>query len=189
RARLRARPNQALTRPEGPVPTVQLETWPEMTAISIRFYGELKEAYKPWLELLSWARESVPDLANARFLGLWFDDWSGLDESRYRYEASIVPATPLSEPPPNPFFIRTFDPGTVAVAHASGHLDLLNRAWMAFATGWLPFSGLQPRGEFVLDEYDADWMLAQPARQLVQSVLGKISIRMCLPVQDGPCEL
>ena len=188
RGRVRSRPNQSLEDVSLPSPTVRIENWTTLDAICLRFYGQVNEVHKPWTELLSWAKKELPDLEQARFFGLWFDDWSGKSDEHYRYDCAIVPASPVSPPPPEPFFVRSITAGEVAVAQAQGSVSALDRSWRAFGTGWFPHSGYQPRTDFVMDEYSSDLMLASPFRQLVQSKVGKISIKMCIPIQEGPVE-
>lgn len=189
RAYMRSRPGKELANPELPLPTVRIETWPDLSGIALRFYGSVDEVHKPWGELLKWARDAVPNLKRARFFGLWFDNWSGNDDSQYRYECVIVPEATLPHGPAQPFFIRQINAGEVAVASALGTPEKLDKAWKAFGNGWLPFSGFQPRGMYAFDEYPADLVLASPLRQIAQGVFGSISIDMCLPIQKGPVEV
>ena len=189
RGYMRSRPGEELSDPNQPVPTVHLETWPDLSAVCLRVYGGVQDVHQPWKELLAWARAALPDFEQARFLGLWFDEWSGASDNRYRYECAIVPATPLTEPPPLPYFQRRISGGLVAVAQAQGRQDALDRAWKAFATGWLPFSGYQPsRDTFAIDEYPVE--LAKKSLATKASMLLKgISIRMCLQVQREPLDM
>ncbi len=183
RGYLRSRPEVELTDPALPLPTVRVENWRDVDMICLRFYGPVDRVHEPWAELLAWAKKEVPDLGAARFFGLWFDDWSGKYAEHYRYECGVVPVVNFRGTVPEPFFIRRLPAGEVAVAEARGDLERLDRAWRAFANGWLPFSGYQPRGEAAgIDEYPADLMLASRVRQLAAMATG-LSLKMCLPVQ------
>lgn len=164
------------------VPTVRVESWPELQMIGLRAYGKVTQVYKPWGELLAWAHENVPDLDEARFFGLWFDDWSSLAPELYRYECAILPKEPLQGTPPEPFFVRTLPPGQVAVSYAQGGLSALDLAWRDFALNWLPHSGFLPRGHFVLDHYPASFVLKSGFRQLLLAAIGKLEVELCIPV-------
>lgn len=173
-----------------PVETMQypvqatVEAWPAMQAVCLRFYGPVRGIARPWRQLVSWAEEALPAPAEARFFGLWLDEWSKNDE-RYRYECAIVPTSPCPNPPA-PFHLRGLPGGKVAVATAHGCPDELDRAWRTFATGWLPYSGWLPRGDIPgIDSLPADLMLSSPTRQALTLISG-VTIRMCLPVQRGP---
>lgn len=183
RGYLRSRPEVELVDPALPMPTVRIENWRDLEMICLRFYGPVDRVHEPWAEMLDWAKSEVPDLESARFFGIWYDDWSGKDAEHYRYECAIVPVGKLLGRVPEPFFTRRLPAGEVAVAEARGDLERLDRAWRAFANGWLPFSGYQPRGEAAgIDEYPADLMLASRIQQLAAMATG-LSLRMCLPVQ------
>ena len=172
---------------EHPIPTVRLETQPQVEAIALRYYGPVEGLHKPWAEMLKWARKNIPNLSQARFLGLWFDDWSHQDEANYRYECAILPDQPLASPPPAPFFSREISAGDLATATVRGNIMQLDRAWRALVYGWLPFSGYQPRLEFAYDEYPADLMLAPGLLKLLRG-LTSISIDICLPVTSDTIE-
>jgi AraC family transcriptional regulator len=184
RARKRSRP--APTKPrrrELPEPTVAIERWSDTPVVSLRFYGTMSQLWEPWHELLAWARANVADLERARFFGLWFDDWLQHDgDPRYRYEVAVLPSKPLTGPPPAPFQRRLIPAGRVAVAHVHGPIATLDRGWRGFAYGWLPFSGYQPRLDYVIDEYPADLVLSSVARKMAAGAFG-FTLRMCLPVR------
>ncbi|MCB1097564.1 MAG: AraC family transcriptional regulator [Verrucomicrobiae bacterium] len=186
RGHFRSRPNATLESNKQPLPTVTIENWSEIEAVCLRYYGSVNECYRPWIELISWARHHVSSYRESRFFGLWFDDFSDLGvEANYRYECLIVPQQ-LPEEVPDPFFVRKISAGEVAVARASGRLRDLEAAWEAFGTGWLPFSGFQPRGDYVIDEYPTDLVTASLPRKALATALGTIQMRMCIPVQRTP---
>ena len=185
RGYLRAQPERPLPSPEFSAPTVTMEEWPHLELITLRFVGPVNEVLKPWSELLTWARKHISDLEHARFFGLWFDDWSQLDENRYRYECAILPSQPIGEIP-KPFASRTIPAGQVATTHAHGTLNEIDRTWKALAQGWFPFSGLQPRADYALDEYPADLVLSPFPKKLITAALGHISVKLCQPVQSTP---
>ncbi|MCH6255698.1 AraC family transcriptional regulator [Puniceicoccaceae bacterium K14] len=182
----KSRPQENLESAGVPLPSAYLETWPDLEAICYRCYGSITDMHGHWKSLLNWSKD-VFDLKEARFFGLWFDDWSGKDKV-YRYECAIVPNSQygsLTIPPP--FHKRTIPSGQVSIANAHGGLKEIDRQWRAFAEGWLPFSGFQPRGEFVLDEYPSNLALASYPKQLIHLVTG-FSLRMCLPIQENPLD-
>jgi len=167
--------------------TVRIESWPETKAICLRFYGNIYQLYKPWNELLDWARGSIPNLERARFFGLWFDDWSDITDQYYRYECVIVPEIIDFELLP-PFAWRTFEAGEVAITEASGTISQLENIWRIYAYGWLPFSGYQPRDTFVFDRDPASLMLSPTLLKLAKGLIG-LNISLCLPVQTSSLRL
>ena len=185
RGYLRSRPERQLPSPEFSAPTVAIEDWPTLELITLRFVGPVHEILAPWSELLSWARKNISNLEQARFFGLWFDDWSQLGENRYRYECAILPPEPISHLS-KPFAWRSIPAGQVATAFARGTLNEVDRTWKAFTLGWLPFSGFQPRVEFGFDEYESDLVLAPFPKKLLLTALGDLSIKLCFPVHRGP---
>ncbi|MEM7385969.1 MAG: AraC family transcriptional regulator [Verrucomicrobiota bacterium] len=189
RGHFRLRPKEELPGPTCLMPTVALEKWDSLDALCLRFYGKVGEIYKAWAEVLEWCEKNLQKTEEARFLGLWFDDWSDLrDDANYRYECAVVPVDQI-ENVPEPFFRRRILAGKVAVARAHGRTADLERAWKAFGQGWLPYSGFQPRGHYVIDEYPVEVVMASLPRKAIISALGNISIKMCIPVQDGPLQL
>jgi AraC family transcriptional regulator len=185
RGYFRSRPEQELHNSELKLPTVRLEDWLQLHAICLRFYGRVNDIYKPWMELIGWAKGNLTHLQECRFLGLWFDDWSGQDDLHYRYECAIITADVDTLEIPEPYFIRKIPAGKVAVATTLGTLSAIDRAWRAFGTGWLPFSGYQPRENFFIDEYNNDFMLKPSIRKFTSIILGKIEMDMCIPIQSG----
>ena len=188
RGMVRGKQGEVQSDPEVPAPTVHVEAWPEIQAICFRHYGRVEDVHQAWQKLISWSRTHVNELDQARFLGLWFDDWSGVRDDQYRYECAIVPATPLPENIPEPFFLRTIPAGNVAVSVSRGTLKQLDQAWFRFATGWFPCSGYQPRSEFVVDEYEASLLVGSTAKLLLALGTG-ITLRMGLLIQDEPLHL
>ncbi len=187
RGYMRSRPDTPLQEDPGqPLPTVSIEDWKDLSGVSLRFFGETDKVHQAWKELFAWAKGNVPDLESARFFGLWFDGWSGQDSSKYRYEALLVPASPIDDVPSAPFTLRTLPASSVAVAMARGRLAALDAAWRSFALGWLPHSGWQPASSEIggIDEYPSDLILASTPRQLAMLAKG-ITLRMCLPIQKG----
>ncbi len=183
RGRKRSRPERNPRRRVLPEPTVAIERWTDTQVVGLRFYGTMKELWEPWRELLAWARADLPDLERSRFFGLWFDDWlSHEGDPRYRYEVAVLPARPLAAPPPEPFQLRVVPRGRVAVAHVHGNIARLDRGWRSFAYGWLPFSGHQPRLDYVIDEYPAELVLSSVARKMAAGAFG-FTLKMCLPVR------
>jgi len=186
---LRSRPDIPLQNKDviTPTPTARIEEFSKMRAICLRFYGSVNDVYKPWQEILSWAKQNISNLDNARYFGLWFDDWAYTDDDdHYRYECAIfVPDIEQLELP-KPFFIRELVTGPIAVAYSKGKIKNLDSTWKSFAYGWLPFSGFQPRGTYVFDEYPAKFMLTSPLQKLSKLVLGQIELNMNIPVQKDP---
>ena len=188
RGYLRSHPDQPLPSQNFVAPTAMIEDWPEIQVITLRYIGSVEGVLTPWNELLHWAKSNLKNLNEARFFGLWFDDWHTLDEHRYRYECAILPNEPIGDLP-KPFAWRTIPAGKVAVTPTRGTLKELNQSWKAFGEGWLPFSGFQPREDYALDEYPASLTLAPFPKKLLLGALGSISIRLCLPVQTEFLEL
>ena len=188
RGKVRSHRSRELSDPEIPVPTVHLEEWPDLWAICLRHYGEIESLSQAWQELLSWAKSILPNPEQARYFGLWFDDWSKGSDDSYRYECAIVPASPLPETLPAPFFFREIPSGQVAVSLARGSLHQLEERWRCFGHGWLPFSGLQVRGAYAIDEYEASLLIAPRVKQMARLATG-ITLRMCIPVQKEPLDL
>jgi len=186
RGHLRSRPGQELENSNLPIPTARIESWPDLHAICFRVYSSPSDLHRHWKEALRKANEFV-DLDNSRFFGLWFDEWAG-DGDPYRYECAIVPPLPVPEAPPAPFTRRVIPAGDVAIAQAQGREKELDLAWRAFATGWLPFSGFQPRLEYGMDEYPKA-LASKSFLSKVPLLWNGISLSMCLPVQTKPLEL
>lgn len=180
---LRSRPLKALEDRSLPVPTVRIETWPEIPVLCLRHYGTVKDVHLPWKDILAWAKEAIPDKREMRFFGFWFDDWSSKDDHHYRYECAIYSPYIEDIDFPEPYFIRKISAGQMAVSYAKGNLSALDRAWYSMTNGWLPFSGYQPRGAFVFDEYPSAFMLQSPVTQLVKVMSNQIALTMCLPIQ------
>ncbi len=172
-----------------PTPEVITETWGKKEFICLRFYGPVREVYKPWQEFLTWASTASVCLDQARFFGLWFDSWEGISDDNYRYECAICLPEPLEQPLPRVFFRRELEQGVVARASVTGRIKRIEKAWYSFSTGWLPFSGFQPRGEFVMDEYPMDLLLGGSIKNLMRCILGDISISLCIPVQTESIEI
>ncbi len=188
RGYLRSHQNRIIPSPKFVPPTVVLEDWPSLKLITLRFIGSVNDILKPWSELLKWAKINIPNLENARFFGLWFDNWSDLDQTRYRYECCILTSHPISRLP-SPFTWRTIPASQVATTLAHGSVDEIDRTWRTFSEGWLPFSGNQPRGDFAIDEYASVFLLATYPKKILLSALGQISVKLCLPLQDYPLVL
>ncbi len=186
RGYMRSLPTKPLEQTAQPLPTVRIEQWPELKAVCLRHYGSVNQVYKPWRELLTWAKKHVADLHRARFLGLWFDAWNNIDQQHYRYESAVVLADTAHIDVPQPFFIRSIPAAKVAVSYVQGNLNTLDRAWYNFSNGWLPFSGFQPKLECAIDEYPSEFMLKHPLKQFIKVINGKIPLNMCLPIQNGP---
>jgi len=183
--------NNELADPIQPLPTVSIETWPTLHGLASRHYGSVRSVVSCWHELIGWAKKdlSQSELKASRFLGIWYDGWNGKDEQHYRYDAVIVPPEPRTRALPEPFSPLDIPGGEVAVTTVRGSLPVLDRAWFSFATGWMPYSGFQPRGHQPgIDEYEASLMLASVPRQLV-AVATKLSLRLCIPVQTGPVQV
>lgn len=185
RGHLRTNPERSLPTTDFVSPTVAVEEWTVHQVITLRFVGSTNDILKPWAELLTWAKKNLKHMEQARYFGLWFDDWSQLDENRYRYECAILPNEPVTELP-KPFHWRTIPAGKVATVNARGTFTELDHTWKSFANGWLPFSGYQPREDFAMDEYPAELAITPLPKKVLLGALGNISIRLCLPIQVGP---
>lgn len=170
---------------ERPAPTSRIEEWPTLCGIALRHYGTVQSVIKAWDELICWADSVDVPLKDSRFFGLWFDDWN-TSKSHFRYEALIVPPHPPALPP-SPFHVRTIPGGLVAIAYAEGRLPVLDQAWQAFGTGWLPFSGYQPRLNFAIDEYPRSLLLSH-WKQL-KTLFKGTSLHMILPIQHDRIEI
>jgi len=191
RGHFRSRPERELGDPNLLMPTVSISDWPDLDIITFRYYGAVEKVPFAWAELLEWAKKGIPDIENARFFGLWFDEWTSQEpsEANYRYECAILPSKPICEGIPAPFTIRTLDGGTIASSQVKGSLNQLDQHWKNFGMGWLPFSGYQPRGEIVgIDEYAANVALA-PLAQKALMLLAGVSLTMHIPVQKEPVVL
>jgi AraC family transcriptional regulator len=180
----RQHPSTELQTSVYPPTTVRIETWSEMNAISLRFYGSIYELFKPWSELLSWAKQNVSNLEQAHFYGLWFDDWSEITDQLYRYECIIVPDNSDYELPKQ-FNHRLITAGEVAITQSQGNLLQLENTWRAFAYGWFPLSGYQPRCDYVLDHYSAEFMLSSSLKKATKGLTG-LDMGLCIPVQRTP---
>lgn len=180
--------NSHETAGEIPSPTVCIQEWPEVEMITMRYYGSVSGLVKPWRRLLSWAKQAGLDLSHCRFFGLWFDDWSDQPNPSYRYECAILAPDSIPQPVPEPFLTRRIDAGTVAVAPICGTISALDRAWKQMMSGWLPFSGFQPRLDFVLDEYPVELMISSPWVQAAKGVL-PMRMKACIPVRTGKSEI
>lgn len=185
RAYMRSKPGEELERTHTQTHSVVLEDWEPIRVICLRYTGSTNGIYKPWDELLGWAKQHLQHMDRARYFGLWFDYWSDLKDEHYRYECAILPSEPVQDLP-KPFHWRTIPAGQLATAKTEGTLTEIDNAWRSFASGWLPFSGFQPRGDFAFDEYPAQLILASRPKQILSGLFGNISIRMCLPVQKEP---
>lgn len=183
---LRERSGLRLSKLKSEAPEVKTEVWNTSELICLRFYGSVNDVYKPWQTLLKWAQDASIDLTEARCFGLWFDSWEGLDDDNYRYECAISLPTPLDHELPKQFFIRRLEQGSVAITSTCGSIAQIDQAWYSFVTQWLPFSGFQPRGEFVMDEYPVEFLLASPIHNLMKILLGKIPVSLCILVQIEP---
>lgn len=175
-------------KPRRPVPTVRLETWSELPVVCLRCYCAVDEVHKPWIKLLKWAKEANLELDKARFFGLWFDDFSGQGTS-FRYECSLVLPGLGASDVPAPFFTRVLPAGTMAITHAQGSLKEVERSWQDLVLSWLPQSGYQPSRDYAFDEYPLDLMMGHPLSQLATCLLGRLSVRLCLPVQSENYQL
>lgn len=165
-----------------PSPTVRMEKWPDRRLIVLRYYGPVEGIYRPWAELVDWLKSEVIDLSEARFFGLWFDDWNSLESAKYRYECAVLlPGNRSSEIARDPFFTRYIPKGDVAISTIRGNVSAIDRAWRAMMYGWLPFSGYQPRLEFVLDEYPSALILAPGLIRLAKGLL-PFDAQLCIPV-------
>ncbi|MEM9283961.1 MAG: GyrI-like domain-containing protein [Verrucomicrobiota bacterium] len=165
---------------------MQIEQWPDLTPICLRFYCRVEQLQEAWSETILLLNGHVPNLERARFFGLWFDGWTHPDpeEGNYRYECAILPQDPVKGELPAPVFRRQLPGGLVAVSHAHGSTQQIETHWETFGYGWLPFSGFQPRGEIAgIDEYPADLILASKAKQALALVKG-MSMRLNLPIQQ-----
>lgn len=185
RGHMRSRKTIDGTEEAFPLPTAQVETWPDISVVAIRHYGAVNSLHLPWGELLQWVRENHPDPVGARYFGLWFDDWSDrpVKNPAYRYEPAVTLPANWREPLPEPFHLRTLPAGLVATALAHGNIAALDRAWRSFGYGWLPYSGFQPREDYVIDEYPAELVLSSVVKKITASLLG-LTLKMCLPVQN-----
>ena len=171
-----------------PSPTVCIHEWPELEIITLRYYGSVSKLVKPWRQLLAWAKKAGLDLNQCRFFGLWFDDWSDQINPNYRYECAILTPDLIPQAIPEPFLTRRVDAGSVAVAPIYGTISALDRAWRQMMSGWLPFSGYQPRLDFVLDEYPAELMISSPWVQVAKGLL-PMRMKACIPVMTGKSEV
>lgn len=185
RSHMRSRKEQAAAPDPFPTPTALVETWNDIPILAIRHYGPVTSIYQPWTQLLAWVRKHHPAPEKARFFGLWFDDWSSVptDRQNYRYEAAVTLPQRFSPTLEPPFHHRTLDGGPTATAMAHGSVTTLDRAWRAFAYGWLPYSGYQPRGDFGIDEYEADFILSSPLKKVLTGITG-LTLKMCIPLQQ-----
>ncbi len=183
---LRSRPYQELQNPNVPLPTVRLEQWPQKTAICLRYYGSVYGVYKPWKEILKWVNKHVSELHKVQFLGLWFDDWNNMDDKHYRYECAVVLPEEMIIQVPQPYFARVIPAGEIVTSHIRGNLKSIDHAWQCFANGWLPFSGFQPRLDYVIDHYENDFILQKPLKQFASIIKGDISMKMCIALQKEP---
>lgn len=172
--------------PQAPIPTVRIESWPDFFGIAFRFYGPMARVHEPWAQLLEWAKGTNLKLDCCRFFGLWFDDYGVTGESKFRYECVLVPPEPLQSPAP--FLERIIPAGQVAIVTAHGNLKTLDRTWRAFGYGWFPFSGFQPRLNFVCDEYPARLMLSPLIVKAAAGLFG-FKMNLCLPVQSKPMDM
>jgi AraC family transcriptional regulator len=169
---------------DTPRTMVQLEAWPALDVIAIRYHGPASGLLQPWQELRDWARIDHPDLEGVRCFGLWFDEWNEGPEhpARYRYEAALtVPSTWVAELPPH-LHRRTLPAGTVATAQAAGTFRQLDEAWRRFGYGWLPHSGYQPRTAYALDEYPRRLVFGSRLHQAAAGLVG-FTLTLCLPVK------
>lgn len=132
---------------------------------------------------MRWARSNISVLSNARFYGLWFDDWNTPD-NHYRYECAIQLDSSNDLTIPKPFFRRRLEQGTVANCFASGRLTDIDAAWKRFALDWFPYSGCQPRSNFFLDEYPLS-ILNSGLRAVTLAALGGLSVRLCIPISEA----
>ncbi len=172
-----------------PAPTVRIKDWPDQEVVALRYYGPVSGLTKPWNSLLKWIKQQPGiDLIQCRFFGLWFDDWSDQPNPSYRYECAVLLPNSLNEAPLDPFFIRKIDAGSTAVASIHGNIGALDRAWKQMIYGWLPFSGYQPRLEYVLDEYPVQLMLSPPWMQIVRGLM-PLTIQICVPIMTGKAQV
>lgn len=182
----RSKPHQKLEDPNVPLPTVRFQQWPQLTVVCLRYYGPVSGVYKPWKEMLKWVKNNEKSLLQSRFLGLWFDDWYNKDDQHYRYECAIVLPEGMNIEVPQPFFIRIIPEGNTAISNVRGGVKVIDHAWHCFANGWLPFSGYQPRLNYVIDQYSNDFITQTPIRQFASILKGDISMKMCIPLQKEP---
>ena len=185
RGHFRKKLDKEIPRDQLPLPTVTIEDWPTLEMICLRYYGPYEKVDRAWKELVEWAKTNIDDLAKARFLGLWYDEWTSADpeKANYRYDCAIVLPEPMPGELPPPFIKRQLPEGLMAVSHARGTMKQLDRAWRRFGLGWFPLSEFQPRGEIAgIDKYDGEVILASKTKQLLMLARG-ISLTMHIPIQ------
>ncbi|GEM_PF-6058935 len=176
---------------DNPPLSVLVETWPELSGIALRTHGSISQAIGCWNELLEWAKTqpTLSDFEKLNFLGCWYDTWDGINEDTYRYDAVIVPSTPFQGEIPAPFLPITIPAGKVASLHAKGSINKIESIWKAFGEGWLPLSGLQPRGDIAgIDKYPAELANSTQITKLLKFAT-RIEQTLIIPVQEGPIVL
>lgn len=140
--------------PLDPEFTVELmERPPARVAVSRAWGGYLhpERLIGAYNRLRNWAEKAGISASDGKISGASRDDPDLTPLSRCRYDFLIE--LPEGVLPPTHFSLTERKAGLWAVAHATGGLDLVDRAWSTLFKSWLPASGLDLRDESAEEVY------------------------------------
>ena len=115
---------------------VEIKKLPEMKIAYVRHIGPYKECSKAWGSLITWAAPKGLLEAKTIYLGICHDDPDVTEQSKIRYDASIVMNNEVQES--GKIGVKTIKSETYAMAIHKGSYETLSETYSYICGSWAP---------------------------------------------------
>lgn len=144
----------------GPLPAVEIRTFPPLRVACLRHDGSYASVGDTFERLVTWAQRRGVFGPGARLYGACPDDPDVTETARLRFDACL--AVEDSVAPEGLVGVMTIPGGTYAVALHRGPFERLSETYLALIGRWLPTTQHELADEAVIEAYLDDKTVTPP---------------------------